>query len=716
MKYYRILLLAAVLTGFSSCAVDPVKEFEADKPQDMAEYEYLNKYDVLKNYVDRTASPDFKLGAALSVSDFAAKTQVYSLAASNFDEMTAGNAMKHASVVDDKGNMNLVNVKNFVKTAEEAGMTVYGHTLAWHSQQNKKYLTSLIADKEVQSDGTKVVVDAELDYTAMTAWYYWGQAPEGSDATYGISDGMFKSTNPAAVDFYMFQYFVADNVPWAENTSYKITMMIRASEEANITLSYGNWTKSNTANLEIGTEWEEVTVNVVSPVAGSGFVMFQSGNFVGTIEMKSLKVTHEEANIATVPVYLLEADFNDGTSPFGGWGNGSTRVVEDGVLKITNPSATDYWSAQMAWDATTSFVNGQKYVVKYKVKASAAGTLRLGFQITSNYAGAGDFPNVSLTTDWQEVEASCICSADGATRLIFSFGDYAGDIYIDDFQFYYEKSANTVPLTPEEKKDTLVWAMDTWIKGVMEATAGKVTAWDVVNEAIAGADYDGDGKYDLQHEENGDASNFYWQDYLGDEDYVRIAVAKAREHFAAFGGNPADLKLFINDYNLESDWDDNKKLESLIEWIDIWESDGVTVIDGIATQMHVSYYENADVQESKKAHVVRMLELMAATGKLVKISELDMGYVDASGKTVATSSMTEDQHKAMATYYKFIVSKYLDIIPASQQYGITQWCITDAPGELGSGGWRNGEPVGLWDQNYNRKHTYAGFAEGLIGD
>ena len=51
-----------------------------------------------------------------------------------------------------------------------------------------------------------------------------------------------------------------------------------------------------------------------------------------------------------------------------------------------------------------------------------------------------------------------------------------------------------------------------------------------------------------------------------------------------------DTKLFINDYNLESDWDNNMKLKSLIEWIKRWEADGVTKIDGIGTQMHISCY------------------------------------------------------------------------------------------------------------------------------
>jgi len=95
---------------------------------------------------------------------------------------------------------------------------------------------------------------------------------------------------------------------------------------------------------------------------------------------------------------------------------------------------------------------------------------------------------------------------------------------------------------------------------------------------------------------------------------VRTAVELARTH------GPANIKLFVNDYNLESDWDDNKKLKSLISWIEKWESDGVTVIDGIGTQMHISCYMDPATQASKEEHIIQMFELMAGTGKLVKIT------------------------------------------------------------------------------------------------
>ena len=194
---------------------------------------------------------------------------------------------------------------------------------------------------------------------------------------------------------------------------------------------------------------------------------------------------------------------------------------------------------------------------------------------------------------------------------------------------------------------------------------------------------------------------------------MRTAVASARKHFK---GNPADLKLFVNDYNLESTWDNNAKVKSLVKWIEKWEADGVTKIDGIGTQMHISCYESESLQKDAEKHIVNMFEIMAKSGKLCRISELDMGYVRGSNKwagSIKTNQVTDKEHQKMADFYKFIIKKYFEIIPAAQQYGICQWCLTDAPD---GGGWRGGEPVGIWTEGFKaRKAVYGGFADGLAG-
>ena len=267
--------------------------------------------------------------------------------------------------------------------------------------------------------------------------------------------------------------------------------------------------------------------------------------------------------------------------------------------------------------------------------------------------------------------------------------------------------------------DIIILALSKIIdKGALERffriEGGKVKAWDVVNEPISGGDPDAEGVFALHHADdacnNGQghvgANEFVWQDYLGDLDYVRFAVAKAREY------GPEDIKLFINDYNLESDWDNNQKLKSLIAWIKRWEADGVTKIDGIGTQMHLSYYSNPDIQASKEKHIVEMFKLMAASGKLVRVSELDIEFKDEQGNNVVVENMTDAQLRKVSDFYKWIIQQYIANVPAAQQYGFCIWTAVDADP---ASSWTHNQLYGLWNKNFNRTHAYAGFADGLGG-
>lgn len=765
MKYSRILFLAAAFTGLVSCAMEEVKEFPVEKPEYLEQYEYLKNYDVLKSYVDRTASPDFKLGAGVDASKFVNHGQEYLLAMSNFDEMTAGNAMKHASVVGNNGKMNFDLVTSFVDEAEKAGMTVYGHTLAWHSQQNNKFLNTLIAD-HIDPNYTPELVEKTF-YEKRTCCMV-----EALDLAEQAWDSQFWIATP--------------DITYNEGDSWEISMDIYALKEAApgtqihaAPSAYLHW--AAIGNPSFKTEWTTWSASGTFPAEGAGgySIAFNLNDFQQAntyyFDNVSFKVNGVE-QIVNGTFDDPETNVNFYSKTYGQDANPrlATIVDEYKVVKMVEIPKTqdvertcilvesqDMVSA--AWDTQfwlyfpdTPMKEGDSWEVSMEVRAEKEASAS-----TQTHVGPGGYihwaaiGNVNFTTEWETYTASG--TVDGSMNtgdaIAFNLNDFqsANKYYFDNISFklngteviangscddpngtvnfvakeypagagsaariidHYtiELPGGATPQTPEEKKDTLTKAMDAWIKGMMEATKGKVSAWDAVNEAIAGVDGDGDGWYDLQSAGNGDpAANFYWQDYLGNLDYVRIVVNKAREYYTG----TAPLKLFINDYNLESDWDDNKKLKSLIHWIGEWEKDG-TVIDGIGTQMHVSFYANTDIQASKEAHVVKMFELLAESGKLVKISELDMGYIDADGNAVPTSNMTEEQHQQMAAYYKFIVSKYLEIIPAAQQYGITQWCTTDASGALGTG-WRGGEPVGLWDLNYGRKHTYAGFADGLQG-
>lgn len=735
-KILGTMLLSVAV--FTSCAdMDPL-EYAFEKPANMEGMEYLADYEALKDYKSENSSvsPDFKLGIALAATEYNNNGMWTRLANANFDEIVAGNEMKMASIVNEKGAMDFGTVSAFVTNAENYGMNVYGHTLAWHSQQPVKWLTSLLADKEIDVDPeAKVEVeDYAFDYTKSDGFPFWSEinAEIKGTASIGMKNGCLEISNAvAASQNYFLQYHIGDGLPTKTDQEYILKVMIKGSSEGSLSVGVGPWSGRANGSISFGTDWEEKEFKFTA-VADGGHIMTQSGSFVGTIQIKSVRIVHLETPVMEIAKPIVsngDAEGDDVTNfvsvecqgksqggctiATGAGYKGSRGFVIDGS---NNPSASQNWDTQFFVYANEPLKEGDKIHFSFRYRADVAANSECQTHNTPGayiHWNAGSGLAVNFTNDWQTFDKTIVVNADmvgsGGQMQTFAWNlaasKNANKYYFDDIVMEKLVSANSIPLTDQEKKDTLIWAMDKWISGMMEACDGKVKAWDVVNEAISGGDPDSEGVYALQHD-NGDANNFFWQDYLGDLDYVRTVVAKAREY------GPEDIKLFINDYNLESDWDDNAKLKSLIAWIKRWEADGVTKIDGIGTQMHLTYYSNEDIQASKEKHITKMFELMAASGKLVRVSELDIAFKDAEGNNLTAEQMSDEQLRKVSAFYKWLIQQYINIIPAAQQYGFCIWTAVDADP---STSWTHQQLYGLWDKNFNRTHAYAGFADGLAG-
>ena len=710
-KYIISALVCPFVLG--SCADWDDWNYDVEKPQTIAQYEYLNDYAPLKEYLDRKAHPGFKVSAALGVDEFNQQGPLFRLAAHNFDEIVAGNAMKMASCVNDQGVMDFSKVSSFVSAAEDAGLTVYGHTLAWHAQQPRKWLEKLIADKELDVDPSQKTfteLSRQTYQDGKFPFYQMGCAPDVINGSiHFVPTGDWS------------QFFCMTGCSMKAG-NYVAILHIKSTKDGKISFTaqngWGAEAQKITQKFTVkANEWVDAEVALNDIQGGNYDFVLLPETFDGTLDLQSVTIGQYESPAMEVEQEVKHQTYQDGPFPY--YQMGCAPDVINGSIHFV---PTGDWS-QFFCVSGAALTPGN-YAVDVEIKSTKSGNIKMTVQ--NGWGGDAESCDgtVALKEGWTTARFKMTLEKGGNYDFILKPETFDATLDLKSVTVKKIVKTNSIPLTPKEKSDTLTWAMNKWISGMMQATGGKVKAWDLINEAISGGG-NVNGFYALQTEATSEHNpqDFYWQDYFTPEMYGPIVEKAARDAYAAVEGtNPADLKLFINDYNLESDWDNNQKVKSLVYWIGVWEKKGQelgwnTKIDGIGSQMHISYYENPQTLESKKKAIQNMLKIMVASDKLVRISEIDMGYVDKDGNDVTTAQLEKlpidervAKEKAMAEYYKWIIEQYFKIVPPEKQYGICQWCLTDSPTDSG---WRGGQPVGLWNLNYQRKPAYGGFADGL---
>lgn len=436
---------------------------------------------------------------------------------------------------------------------------------------------------------------------------------------------------------------------------------------------------------------------------------------------------------------IQNGDFETGQlSPWTGWGGESTREVVAGegvdgsyAAKLYNPDPGSEYKAQFVYNLTEPLKNGETYVIRFQIRAEQpGGSVQFAWQ-NLNY-GNGEvyhkFNNIG--TDWITVEHEATCTKDDAQQLLINFGEVANTYYIDNIEFgtrieegepaqaNRQTRATTITYkfkTAEEKRTALLGAMEKWIGDMLQHVSGdnRFVGWDVINEPITDGspayrgidnnfggsweDDNGQTQYDSAPVEdpatgltlNWGSGHFYWGYYLG-MDYAVKAFEFARQYA------PAGLKLYVNDYNLETN---PAKLQKLIEFVNYIDENSSTQVDGIATQMHVQ------ASNITREQVDQMFQTMAATGKLVRVSELDVA--------LGTSSPTQDDLQLQSDVYQMIIESYKANVPAEQRGGFVIWTLSDAADEHEY--WLNGDSPNLFDANYGRKLAYKGFCDGIAG-
>ena len=104
-----------------------------------------------------------------------------------------------------------------------------------------------------------------------------------------------------------------------------------------------------------------------------------------------------------------------------------------------------------------------------------------------------------------------------------------------------------------------------------------------------------------------------------------------------------------------------------------------------------------------------LLDNLAATGKLIRLSNFDIKYQDATGASVTADKITPEQRQRLADYYGFVIKSYMNKIPHEKQAGLCKGNLADTT-----------DPVGLWSvdkesKDWVRTATYKAFCDALSG-
>ena len=405
-----------------------------------------------------------------------------------------------------------------------------------------------------------------------------GKWAEGESSVGSVTLGDVEYQKVTGAGPYWHQYFIADGIPTANMSSYKVVAMVKASETVTINVNMGwSWSEAAaSANVTIGTDWQEVEWEYNAVNGTSCNLVAQPGTATATIEWKSLKVYEDQRESRpTVWQQWLTDDgqsfipgeahsnkyMGDAETPWGdlantkfndqeknylicawgkekgenmnendGWDPFPATIEEEGgnhYFVVHGKAATTEGDAS-AWDnqfwiqSPREWKSGTQVRIKFRYKASKNVTVatQCHKQNPSDYLIWHAIGDVAFTTEWQDFENTMSIADDMGGMWSVAFQLNQNDKEAIDFYF-----------------DDLSWESMVLDEGLFVASAN----------TKAGIEYDFDNAIEFVYDENEQA----YKAIVGENDWVNeVMISTIRGNAAAFKGatlKPENASLVTSD-------------------------------------------------------------------------------------------------------------------------------------------------------------------------
>ena len=578
---------------------------------------------------------------------------------------------------------------------------------AWGVWNGSDYASVINRNSYTDENGEEVVsvnVNADKVHSALKALYV-----DNSEGNWSGGDGwhiQIACNNKAAVK---------------EGEEYRIGFWAKSPDGYETIQVEAKWDDGTTNYIQIPgitSDWTFVYVDKVAPAGATELqLVFDAAYSVGHVYVDDVQVYPKPVETCIDPATIVDdGDFEsyadvDALKNAGWQVNGADHVsiVTDAhhgkqavCMDNTDEFATNGWDIQIV---TKQYVcdPGKTYRIAWQGKADIADLdmqidIRMPSGTSYKSSAWGQYDKMQDSWTYQYID---VTTADGddyiqvgfygggsankiiidclqifpveastaAVRASAGYGKYAEVNYIrpeaNEYSFVRNRrAANTVETsdktTSELAADRIDYAYKSWIYGMVEHF--DVYGWDVINEAFTEG-----GAYRVSENTEGDGLFFYGDYYAGGKAWVERAFEYTAD---ALSQVDKTADLYINDYNLETS---SAKLDAICSF-----ASGNDNVTGIGTQMHISATTDKDA-------IKNAFEKLAATGKKVRVSELDIIGADESER---------------AAMYVYVFDQYLNCIPEAQRGGITIWGISD------KNTWLSGEKPLLWDSKYEKKDSY----------
>ena len=420
----------------------------------------------------------------------------------------------------------------------------------------------------------RYATQADLDGDGDAKWKD-GESSVGTVMTQGGTE--YQKVSGAGP--YWHQYFIADGIPTANMSSYKVVAMVKASETVTIGVNMGwGWGSGEqaSASVAIGTDWTEVEWEYNAVNGSSCNLVAQPGTATATIEWKSVVVYEDQKQSrptkwqqwltddgqSFIPgeahsnKYMGDAEtpwgdlantkFNDTDKNYlicawgkergvnmnenDGWDPFPATIEEEGgnhYFVVHGKAATTEgdaaaWDNQFWIESPREWKSGTQVRIKFRYKASKNVTVatQCHKQNPSDYLVWHAIGDVAFTTEWQDFENTLSIADDMSGTWSVAFQLNQNDKEAIDFYF-----------------DDLSWESMVLDEGLFVASANTKD----------GIEYDFDNAIEFVYDEGEQA----YKAIVGESGWVNeVMISTIRGNDAAFKGatlKPENASLVTSD-------------------------------------------------------------------------------------------------------------------------------------------------------------------------